>query len=249
MSAASIVGATCISAVPAPAQPADFTDLGVRIAAETLVIPVQLRSERDVRWYRIELPSATAAAGFIDLWTMPPLDAAPLGGHHVVMCNAGGLRIAVSGNVTEWDQPWMSFGGTDPRAPVTMPGSGVQDPIPAPPYDGRDGPLGAGVYWLAVVRGGGFIGQADWDVRPPFTHSEQRDTILHIRIQPPDVPYCDGDFNWDGNVDQDDVMYLANVLAGGGNETGRFPDYNRDGSEDQDDLLALVHTIAGGGCP
>ncbi|MCC6951198.1 MAG: hypothetical protein IT433_07095, partial [Phycisphaerales bacterium] len=76
-----------------------------------------------------------------------------------------------------------------------------------------------------------------------------RNTELHIRIQPPDIPYCDGDFNWDGNVDQDDVLYLANVLAGGENPTGRFADYNRDGNADQDDLLALVHTIAGGGCP
>ncbi|MCC6950180.1 MAG: hypothetical protein IT433_01910 [Phycisphaerales bacterium] len=76
-----------------------------------------------------------------------------------------------------------------------------------------------------------------------------RNTELHIRIQPPNIPYCDGDFNWDGNTDQDDVLCLANVLAGGENPTGRFADYNRDGNEDQDDLLALVHTIAGGGCP
>ena len=248
--ASAIIPITLLAGAPsAVAQPTDFIDLGVRTTPETLVIPVQLRSERDVRWYRVELPGATPAAGFIDLWSEPPLTDATLSNHTVAVFDAAGERIAISWNVTEWNQPWLSFGITDPRPPVTMPYTGVQDPVPAPPFDGRDGVMTPGVYWVAVVRGVPFIGSTAWDVRAPITHSEQRDTILHIRIQPPDVPYCDADFNWDGNTDQDDVLYLANVIAGGENPTGRWADYNRDGNDDQDDLLALVHTIAGGGCP
>lgn len=60
---------------------------------------------------------------------------------------------------------------------------------------------------------------------------------------------CDPDYTADGNVDQDDVAYLINVIGGGANPTGNDPDFNRDGSADQDDLAALITVVAGGACP
>jgi hypothetical protein len=60
---------------------------------------------------------------------------------------------------------------------------------------------------------------------------------------------CNPDYNQDGNVDQDDVAYLVNVIAGGPNPTGRDPDFNGDGNIDQDDYRALVDVVAGGPCP
>jgi hypothetical protein len=65
----------------------------------------------------------------------------------------------------------------------------------------------------------------------------------------PATPPCDPDLNQDGNVDQDDVAYLVNVVGGGENPTGIDPDFNRDGNADQDDIAALVNTVGGGGCP
>jgi hypothetical protein len=62
-------------------------------------------------------------------------------------------------------------------------------------------------------------------------------------------PPCDPDLNQDGNVDQDDVAYLINVVGGGANPTGIDPDFNHDGNADQDDVIALINVIAGGGCP
>jgi len=62
-------------------------------------------------------------------------------------------------------------------------------------------------------------------------------------------PTCDPDYNQDGNVDQDDVAYLVDVIAGGPNPTGRDPDFNRDGNVDQDDQAALIDRVAGGPCP
>jgi len=62
-------------------------------------------------------------------------------------------------------------------------------------------------------------------------------------------PSCDPDVNQDGNVDQDDVGYLINVIGGGENTTGIDPDFNQDGNVDQDDVGALINTIGGGGCP
>jgi hypothetical protein len=60
---------------------------------------------------------------------------------------------------------------------------------------------------------------------------------------------CDPDVNQDGNVDQDDVSYLINVVGGGENPTGIDPDFNQDGNVDQDDIAALINTVGGGGCP
>lgn len=62
-------------------------------------------------------------------------------------------------------------------------------------------------------------------------------------------PPCDPDMNQDGNVDQDDVGYLINVVGGGDNPTGIDPDFNQDGNVDQDDVAALIDTVGGGGCP
>ncbi|MFZ2872990.1 MAG: DVUA0089 family protein [Phycisphaerales bacterium] len=63
------------------------------------------------------------------------------------------------------------------------------------------------------------------------------------------APPCDPDVNQDGNVDQDDVSYLINVVGGGDNPTGIDPDFNQDGNVDQDDIAALINTVGGGGCP
>lgn len=60
---------------------------------------------------------------------------------------------------------------------------------------------------------------------------------------------CDPDLNQDGNIDQDDVAYLINVVGGGGNPGGIDPDFNRDGNVDQDDVAALIDVVAGGDCP
>ena len=62
-------------------------------------------------------------------------------------------------------------------------------------------------------------------------------------------PACDPDMNLDGNVDQGDVDYLIDVVAGGLNSTGIDPDFNRDGNVDQGDIDALIDVIAGGNCP
>ncbi|MCC6952311.1 MAG: hypothetical protein IT433_12820 [Phycisphaerales bacterium] len=231
------------------AQPDDYTDLGVVTEPTTFELFVELRSGSDVRWYSVEIGACTAEAGFLDLWTSRAFLENSLPDARVCMYRGDGTVIVAGRWVTEWSEWHMSFGQLDPRPPVTYPEAEGVEPWPAPPSMGQEGSLPAGRYWFAV--GNDQICLPDqWRVvptRPP--ESPRRFMHLYLRIQPPDIPYCDGDFNWDGNTDQDDVMYLANVLAGGENPTGRFADYNRDGNEDQDDLLALVHTIAGGGCP
>ncbi|MFA6044262.1 MAG: immunoglobulin domain-containing protein [Phycisphaerales bacterium] len=62
-------------------------------------------------------------------------------------------------------------------------------------------------------------------------------------------PTCDPDVNQDGNVDQGDIDYLIDVVAGAPNPTGIDPDFNQDGNVDQGDIDALINVVAGGECP
>jgi hypothetical protein len=71
------------------------------------------------------------------------------------------------------------------------------------------------------------------------------DNVSLVLVAPP----CDPDVNQDGNVDQGDVDYLINVVAGGPNSTGIDPDFNQDGNVDQGDVDALLNVVAGGPCP
>lgn len=63
------------------------------------------------------------------------------------------------------------------------------------------------------------------------------------------VPACDADVNRDGAVDQGDVDYLLNVVAGGENPTGIDPDFDHDGAVGQGDVDAILDVVAGGACP
>ncbi|MFA6047058.1 MAG: M36 family metallopeptidase, partial [Phycisphaerales bacterium] len=63
------------------------------------------------------------------------------------------------------------------------------------------------------------------------------------------APACDPDLNQDGNVDQGDIDYLINVVAGGANPTNINPDFNSDGNADQGDIDSLLNVVAGGACP
>jgi len=83
----------------------------------------------------------------------------------------------------------------------------------------------------------------------PASTDEAYNVLLYVGnlLQPPAA--CDPDLNQDGNVDQDDIAYLINVIGGGANPSGIDPDFNVDGNADQDDVSALINVVAGGLCP
>ncbi len=62
-------------------------------------------------------------------------------------------------------------------------------------------------------------------------------------------PPCDPDFNADGNVDQDDIACLAQVVGGDPSCSDQDPDFNGDGNVDQDDIDALAQVVGGAPCP
>jgi hypothetical protein len=242
----------CGAAVPsALAQPANFTDLGAHIDAEMFDVPVHLVHAADVQWFRIELPNAIGEDGFVDIWTMFTSPDLPITDIHLpdvaVFDDQGVLRTTALHDGPEGGAQ-MSFGLTDPRPTNCIAATNGETYCGIRAFDGVSGSIDEGVWWIAVGQSWVIFGPSGWTAQGTSTRAG-RNTILNFRIQPAGEPYCDGDFNWDGNIDQEDAWYLINVIAGGQNETGRWADYNRDGNEDQDDVLALIHTIAGGGCP
>lgn len=63
------------------------------------------------------------------------------------------------------------------------------------------------------------------------------------------VTACDPDVNCDGNVDQDDVICIIDVVAGNPGCECVDADFNQDGNVDQDDVIAIIGVVAGGPCP
>jgi len=129
--------------------------------------------------------------------------------------------------------------------------------VPAPVIFNDTNPLPAGTYFLAQTWSGGNQYSPDasnngrWHLRNTSGNNgfQQGGTIIPSWADCNVGPGCDPDVNQDGNVDQDDVSYLINVVGGGENPTGIDPDFNQDGNVDQDDIAALINTVGGGGCP
>lgn len=242
-----------LSSTAASAQPEDFIDLGRRMVQETIVVPIHLDFAEDVQWVRIELPTVTAGAGFVDIWTRveewTPFDLLrPTAGRYDDAGRSWGRFPSGSFNQVEG-----SFGQTSPRRPANVLDGEVVECLW--PFDGRLGSLAEGVCWVAISND--LASYRDgWDVRTSVhpTLRDQRDTTLYIRVHPPEVPFCDPDLNWDGNADQDDVAYLIDLITNPSpidptNACGADPDYNRDGTADMDDVRALIDVISSGECP
>ncbi|MCC6951365.1 MAG: hypothetical protein IT433_07955 [Phycisphaerales bacterium] len=120
-------------------------------------------------------------------------------------------------------------------------GSTCGSPIIACNDDGACG-SGRSSISIPVVAGSHYL------IRIGGTNNAAGNGIVTLSCVPT-PPQCDPDVNQDGNVDQDDVTYIINVVGGGANPTGIDPDFNQDGNVDQDDVSSLINTVGGGGCP
>jgi hypothetical protein len=229
------------------AQPEEYLNLGTIESPTSMVVPVTLRHAAEVMWFRVVFPQVTSGDGFIDAWTLRDYFAEDqMSDPTIIVFNSAGDFILGS-RCFFFEEAVVSCGLTDPRPPVEVPPPQIEPWCTNPPRAGQEGSLSPGLHWLAL--GNSLTLRAEpWGVASP-SNSQGRLVTFHVNVNPAGVPYCDPDFNWDGNIDQEDAWYLINVIAGGENTTGRWADYNRDGNEDQDDVLALIHTIAGGGCP
>ncbi len=86
-----------------------------------------------------------------------------------------------------------------------------------------------------------------YTIRVGGTNNARGSGVLTINCVP--TPVCDPDFNGDGNVDQDDIACLAQVVGGNPSCSSMDPDFNGDGNVDQDDIDALAQVVGGAPCP
>jgi hypothetical protein len=171
--------------------------------------------------------------------------------------NEGGGAIAQPGDATWFNRffpgsPWTTAGGDFSATPSAVKAVdqagfytwGPEAQLTADCQAYVDGSL-SNFGWVLVGNETTPVTAKRFDSRENLDPSVR--PVMSVTYLPP--PSCDPDLNQDGNVDQDDVSYLINVIGGGENPTGIDPDFNGDGNADQDDVLALINTIGGAGCP
>lgn len=161
----------------ASAQPTVFTDLGTHnTAVETVTHDVTLTSSTDIQWFKIVLPAAPAASsGYVDIWTVNggvnPMTDTEIG----VYDNAGNL---ISNNDDRGGGLFSSltFGsGSGQTLSGTFIGTGA------------DGPLGGGIYWVAVGRFNvTYVG--GWGATSTYTGT-QTTTTLNFAVAPATAPF------------------------------------------------------------
>ncbi|QQS08352.1 MAG: hypothetical protein IPK69_10155 [Phycisphaerales bacterium] len=157
----------------AGAQPATFTDLGAHTGNESLTVDVVLPAPNAVEWYRIELPAAQdALATYMDMWTVSGGDN-PMTDTEVGVYDSVGNLVASDDDDSDGLFTALSFGQMNPTRPAV--GTGVV-------FNGRDGQIDAGVYWIAVGRFNVTFNTTNWDATSTYTGT-QTTTTLNMNIQ------------------------------------------------------------------
>ncbi len=220
----------------APSGPITFPDLRTGVAVGTGL--------RGVLWSVFEV-SGNAGTGdsFLDI------DFARLS---TAVADAVAYIFDANGNLVEYSDdegdaalPMFSFGA----------GSGPRTYPPAVSvYSGANGVLPAGTYYMACALFNtanivGFPGGERFHVRGLSGSSFTIGADIFTGGTPGGGSNCEPDFNQDGNVDQDDIACLAQVVAGDPSCSNLDPDFNGDGNVDQDDIDALAQVVAGSPCP
>ncbi|MFO0831257.1 MAG: hypothetical protein U0637_05360 [Phycisphaerales bacterium] len=218
----------------------DFGVLSDATIGASLVVP-----PRGVLWHRFVIDEAVSASGHVFLDLLDDLQ----GGLHpnqVFLFDDGGDLVAsCSGSANSAQRCFLSFGCTD-SPPRTHGDPGLY-------YDGQEGELAAGTYYLAV----GIAATTGLGTNPGRFHLRATNGATHpVRISffRGACAACDGvDFNNDGMFpDALDVQDFLVVFAGGPCSNDPFCgdiDFNNDGLfPDTLDIGALLSVFAGGEC-
>ncbi len=175
--------------------------------------PIRLRNvplaPGEIRWYRFDV--ADTVAGGLATWLDIDTEGSsltPSNDTEIGLYTASGNRVADDDDDGNGFRSQLSFGAG------TRPGVGGE------PYDGRDGPLPAGTYYLAVVGYNAAFGNTGWAVTPDPTNSGA--FALNIRTNTGDAATCPADLDDgsgtgipDGGITIDDLLYFLGHYEGG----------------------------------
>ncbi|MDP1660582.1 MAG: GC-type dockerin domain-anchored protein [Phycisphaerales bacterium] len=117
----------------------------------TNVIADNVTGNGAIVWYSVSLPAVSGAgAGFVDIWTEPTADPIPvtdMTDTEIGLYDASGALIAGDDDSGAGLWSELTFGSTTSRGTPTFPGQTAGDA-----FDGFNGSLAGGVYYLAVGR-------------------------------------------------------------------------------------------------
>ncbi|QOI99121.1 MAG: hypothetical protein HRU70_00895 [Phycisphaeraceae bacterium] len=223
-------GADTTPGVSAPGA----VDLGVLSPAGVSAGPVALGIDETV-WFRFELAEGVSGINglFLDIDTSGS-DLSPFNDTEIALYDASGVRVASDDDDGDGFLSQLSFGSGS-----TSPPWGDSEP-----FDGRGGPLAAGVYYLAVSGHDTTHTSSAWLVWPA---SDEAGTVrVHLRTNTSSAPPCPPDFNGDGFLDFFDLDAFVACFEGEGCPEGRTGDYNGDEFIDFFDLDAFVADFEAG---
>ncbi|MCC6360179.1 MAG: hypothetical protein IT450_15655 [Phycisphaerales bacterium] len=175
--------ATILAAGSASAQPAVYTDLGTHTSTETFSQNVTLAAANDIQWFRIVLPAVDAADGYVDVWNMPSGLADNITDSEIGVYDSAGNLVASDDDDGPGLYSALSFGLTSPTRPAPV----ISGATTGVAFNGRDGGLGGGEYWVAVGRFNVTFGATGWTVTSAYTGT-QRTTVLNFDIVPSGNP-------------------------------------------------------------
>jgi hypothetical protein len=140
-----------VLAASALAQPIAI-DLGALPSGTTQVLDLALGTN-EVVWYQFSV-NGTTTSTYLDIDTHGSL-LVPANDTEIGLYTEGGALRAMDDNDGDGSRSLLTFGGTcQPRGPF---GASI-------PYDGRDGALAAGTYYLAFAGFNTIFGATNWNV-------------------------------------------------------------------------------------
>jgi subtilisin-like proprotein convertase family protein len=180
---------------PALAQPTLDEDLGSLTNGATVVRTGHVAANEAPHWYRFTVPALPAASGaghlYLDIRTTNPSSNTSFISSSIGLYDsAGNLATGAAGSsVDRTDGPGtiaglstggaLSYGATCPIRPnVATPPATLNGIL----FNGRDGALPAGTYYLAFMRDGGTYGASNWAVTPTTLGSVSGTVQLEITL-------------------------------------------------------------------
>ena len=191
-----------------PIQPPAAIDIGVLGFPSTTVVSGPLAAG-EVVWLRFTLdrPVMAGLNTFLDIDTEGSSGSVPPGGTlpeevdtEIALYDASGNLIAEDDDSGSQFLSQLSFGAGTRQAPQ----NGM-------PYDGRDGPLDAGVYYLAAAGHPTTFGSQGWEVRSIGREIERLDVNVHTGSE----GSCYADCDQSGALDIFDFLCFQNSFVSG----------------------------------
>jgi hypothetical protein len=218
-----------------PAPPPPAADLGA-LSPPGLSLPPESYGAGTFKWFKFSIaePIDAPAGRFLDVDTfgakVPRLqDDQFLDDTEVGLYDAVGTLVAWDDDSCAGFMSQMSFGagGRPPK------GDGE-------PFDGRNGDLPAGIYYLAVGPAGISFGQNLWQVKS--NGGQKGDIPLTFALGQMPPPECYADFTGDGSLDLFDFLSYVNAF----NAAEPAADCTGDAAFDLFDFLCFVNAFNAG---